>query len=285
MELILNNGNNQLLIANSPPIVLQSFETSVEVEHYESKGISQDGVSVEGNTLSRRTITIECTLCASSEKELSNLKRKIISMLNPKKKLELAYVNQDKNKKIEVAPLKLPYFSFVGALVCKCLLSFTCFDPYWYDVKTIAIDIAKWINGFSFPCEFPAEGIELGYRSPDKIVNVINDGDCNCDLIFRLRARGNVVNPSVMNVNTNEIIALNATMRSGEVIEISTEYGNKYITSTVNGITRSIWSAKDHQSVFFLLYCGDNPIRYDADENVNSLDIAIYYNQKYLEAC
>lgn len=282
MELILSNNHQQLHITNTIPYVLQSFDTSVDIEHYESKGISQDGVSVEGNTLSSRSITIECTLCASSEKELSFLKRRLITLMNPKLRLELTYKGLD-NKKIEVAPVKLPYFSPIGCLVCKCLLNFTCFDPYWRDAKLIAIDIAKWINGFSFPCEFHEEGIELGYRSPEKIVNIVNEGDSNCDLVIRLRARGNVVNPNIMNINTNETIALNTTMRSGEVIEICTEYGNKYISSTKDGTTTSIWAAKDHHSVFFPLYCGDNPIRYDADENVNSLDVSIYFRQKYLE--
>jgi len=282
MEVILNNGNLQVPITNGAPIVLQNFDTSVEVEYYESKGINQDGVSCEGHTLSSRSITIECTICASSKNELSLLKHKVISIMNPKKTITLLYSDQA-NKTIKVAPIKLPYFSYVGELICKCLLSFTCFDPYWYDAKSIQTDIAKWVQGFFFPCEFPEDGIELGYRSHDRIVNVINDGDCNCDLLIRLKAKGNVVNPSVMNTNTNETMLLNTTMRNGEVIEICGEYGNKYIKSTINGVTVSAWAKKDASSIFFPLYCGDNPIRFDASENVNSLDVTIYYKQKYLE--
>lgn len=43
MEVILSNGKNEVKLGETVPYVLQNFETSVDIENYETKGINQDG--------------------------------------------------------------------------------------------------------------------------------------------------------------------------------------------------------------------------------------------------
>lgn len=282
MEVILSNGKNEVKLGETVPYVLQNFETSVDIENYETKGINQDGARKDGSTLNPRSISIELTIAAHTHEELIDLKRKITAVCSPKKEITLRYVDIN-IREIIATPLKVPYFSEIHKNASKCLLYFKCYDPYWSDVLQIKNDIAKWFDAFIFPCEFLQEGIELGYRDPIKIVNVRNDGDHKCDMFIKILAKGNVERPKIMNVDTGEYIALNMVMHEGEIIEIRTEYGNKSITSIINGQRKSIWSKKDYRSVFFSLYPGDNPIKYDADDNINNMDVTIYYKERYLE--
>ena len=44
---------------------------------------------------------------------------------------------------------------------------------------------------------------------------------------LRFTALGTVLNPILLNVDTEEFIQINATMKTGDVIEINTKYGSK----------------------------------------------------------
>ena len=71
-------------------------------------------------------------------------------------------------------------------------------------------------------------------------------------------------------------------MKAGERIIVNTNYGQKKIQSTLNGETIDILNYMDLSSTFLQLRTGDNLFRYDADSNLNNLQVNIYYNPKYL---
>ena len=97
-------------------------------------------------------------------------------------------------------------------------------------------------------------------------------------------ANGALKNPSLFNVNTREYIKVNKEMTAGEKIIINTNYGQKKIQSTFDGETIDILNYLDLSSTFLQLSIGDNLFRYDADSNLNNLQVNIYYNPKYLGA-
>lgn len=283
MELKLKTKRNEVSITAYPPMVITKFETSVGIDAYETKSLYQDGTSDDGNTLQTRSITIELTIVADSKQEYDGYRRKIIQSINPKEDIIMHYVNENKQYKIKCNPTKLPYFSESGPNLCKCLISLKCNDPYWKDTQEISKEIALWINSFEFELEFEEEGIEFGYREPSLLVNMLNESDASCGMLIRFEALGTLINPSLLNVDTQEFIKLNYTMRAGETIEINTEYGNKYIHSLFNGIETSLWNYKDYQSTFLQMNVGDNLFRYDATQNLENLNATIYFTQKYLE--
>ena len=83
-------------------------------------------------------------------------------------------------------------------------------------------------------------------------------------------------------ISTQEFIQINTTMQTGDVIEITTEYGNKGATLTRNGEKSDYFRYIDLDSTFMQLEIGDNIFRYDAEGGVNSLEVSIFYNAKYL---
>ena len=130
--------------------------------------------------------------------------------------------------------------------------------------------------------ELAKTGIIMGLREPSLIVNVLNTGDVESGMIIEFKALGTLKNPSLLNVNTGEFLKINKSMVSGEIIKVNTNVGNKKVIKDLNGIETNILNLIDLDSTFLQLNVGDNLFRYNADENLNNLEISIYYNPYYL---
>ncbi len=130
--------------------------------------------------------------------------------------------------------------------------------------------------------ELSKTGIIMGLREPSLIVNVYNNGDVKCGLKIEFRAKGSVKNPSLFNVNTREYIKINKTMAAGEIINVNTSYGHKKIESELNGVKTNIMNYLALPFYFLQLDPGDNLFRYDAEENLNNLEVNIFFTPQYL---
>lgn len=158
------------------------------------------------------------------------------------------------------------------------LLQFSSGDPYIYESDSKAIDIALWQPSFEFPLEIPVEGIEMGYRARSLIANVFNDGQDETGMNIRFRALGSLSNPSLLNVNTYELLRLNMDLEGGDVVDISTYKGRRSITLTRMNAETNVFNRLDFQnSTFLQLSVGDNLFRYDADEGIDNLEVSMTY--------
>lgn len=78
------------------------------------------------------------------------------------------------------------------------------------------------------------------------------------------------------------IAACNATMKTGDVIEINTKYGSKGAKLIRDGVETDYFRYIDVDSTFMQLAIGDNMFRYDAASGVNSLEVSIFYSKEFL---
>lgn len=159
----------------------------------------------------------------------------------------------------------------------KGLLQFSANDPFFYKKEAEKVDVALWIGNFEFPLEITEEGIEMGYRSPSLIVNVLNDGQEATGMMIRFKALGTLKNPTLINVNTYETLKINTTMLGGDVIEISTYKRRKSVMLIRNGAQSNIFNLFDINSKFLQLEVGDNLFRYDAEEGIDNLEVSITF--------
>ena len=114
-------------------------------------------------------------------------------------------------------------------------------------------------------------------------MNVYNDGDVKSGMRVEFRAIGTVVNPVLLNVNTQKYLKLiDTTMVADDVITINTDYGSKGATLTRDGEAIDYFRHIDADSTFMQLAIGDNVFRYDAESGVTALEATIYHNNKYL---
>ena len=72
-------------------------------------------------------------------------------------------------------------------------------------------------------------------------------------------------------------------MSAGEQIVISTGSGEKYIKGIVNGVEYNYFKYMDFDSTWLQLHTGENTLKYDADNNVDGLEVLISFLPKYLE--
>ena len=243
---------------------------------YTAKGAGQDGVTVTGDSLDIRDIVVQGTVRGDTERN----RLVLLSILNPKLKAKLIYVNAGVEKYIDCKVEKAP--TITKEKWPKYLVSFFCANPYWQDTNEARAEIALWAGDFEFPLELVAGGIEIGHREPSLIVNTFNGGDVECGMRVEFKALATLTNPSILNVNTQEFIKINKTMVTGEVLTVTTHFGSKKVESTLNGVTTNAFNFIDLGSTFLQLDIGDNLIRYDAETGIDNLEVSIYFTPQYL---
>lgn len=247
---------------------------------YQNKGMGQDGSTYMGSTLGNRNIVIQGAITENKEQN----RIKLLSIINPKLKAKLIYTDGNIKKYVECVVETAPTITKENKP--KFQMSLICPNPYWRDTTESKKQIALWKGDFHFPLIIPQDkGIIIGHREPSLIVNIENNGQVKTGMIIEFFARGTLKNPSLFNVNTREFIKVNKEMVAGEKIIINTNFGKKKILQELNGVTTDILNYLDiigGGDTFLQLDVGDNLFRYNADENLDNLEVSIYYNNNYL---
>lgn len=253
---------------------------------YSINSMGQDGDTYLGNRIQSREIEIVGSIATRNKDETVTLRRRLNHVLNPKIGATLTYVYGDFKRVIDCRVDNAPVYSR-KAIFQDYTVQLVCHNPFWREEAESKTDIASWIGGFEFPeplgLEIPMEeGWEIGYREPSLIVNVYNGGDVKSGVRIDFRALGTVVNPSLLNIDTQEFIKVNYTLEAGDVLSVSTYYGQKEVFLKTGGQTIDAFRYLDPDSSYIQLEVGDNLFRYDAESNVAGLEVSIYHNNQYL---
>lgn len=247
---------------------------------YTSKGMAQDGSTYNGSTLNDRNIVIQGTIL-----ENKNINRaRLIKVFNPKLEGKLIVFDDANNnyKYVDCIVEKAPVITS-NERRPKFVISLLCPYPFFRDCTENKANIALWRPSFHFPLSFTVnKPAVMGYREPSLIANIYNSGHVKTGMTIEFLAKGTLSNPSLFNINTREFIKINKTMVAGERIIITTDDGNKKIIDIVNNVENNILHYIDLDSTFLQLECGDNLFRYDADSNLEKLNVTIKYKNNYL---
>lgn len=249
---------------------------------YKTNSMGQHGDTYISQRYEARDITIVGNINTTDKDRVLELRRKAEKILNAELDAKLIYTYKDFVRVIDCRVDGRPVFKS-NKVFMQFTIPITCCNPFWREEAEAKKDIAAWVSSWEFDFEIPEEGIELGYREPSVIVNVYNEGDVRNGMRVEFRAIGTVVNPVLLNVNTQEYIKLiDTTMVAGDVITINTDYGSKGATLTRDGEVIDYFRHIDVDSTFMQLAIGDNVFRYDAESGVTALEATIYHSNKYL---
>ncbi|KAB2337659.1 phage tail family protein [Cytobacillus depressus] len=286
--IFINSKGQSVELGNAAPFILLNHEgtggarTDVQMR----KLAFQDGQTFTGANYSERPITLSFLIKAQSQEELFRNRALISQVLNSM--LGLGTLQYDFGSgilEIDAVVENGPTFpsgeSNRDNTFQVAVVDLICPSPFFRKLEIQKTEIALWESNFEFPLEIPLDGIEMGIRSPSLIVNVQNDGQVPIGLIIKFKALGTVRNPSLFNVNTREWFKLNRIMTAGEVITVNTNQGKKRVESTKNGVVSNIFNNMVFGSNFLQLDIGDNLFRYDADENLDALEVDIYHTPQY----
>ena len=249
---------------------------------YKTNSMGQHGDTYISQRYEARDITIVGHINSRDKDRVLELRRKVEKILNAELDAKLIYTYKDFVRVIDCKVDGRPLFKS-GKVFMQYSIPITCCNPFWREEAEAKKDIAAWVSSWEFDFEIPEEGIELGYREPSVIVNVYNEGDVKSGMRVEFRAVGTVVNPVLLNVDTQEYLKLiDTTMVAGDIITINTEYGSKGATLTRDGEVIDYFRHIDVDSTFMQLAIGDNVFRYDAESGVTALEATIYHSNKYL---
>ena len=286
---VKNSEELILDMVSTPDYILKSVDWgTIKGTHHSYKYVNQIGESIENTTLGTRPITIEGWIVAKNESHMTTLKGKLNSFVNPQEMLEMFYSNYT----ISFAPDESVKYSLSSAenneIFCKFQISGTAPNPLFLDIAESRSAFATTDPSFHFPLilseSLPDNGVIFGRRTSSLIANLINKGSVSVGMKIIFKANGTVINPKLINVNTQEEFTINKTLVSGEEIEINTNVGEKSVRGKIgNGKLINYFMYKDIDSSWLQVDIGDNLFRYDAESGIDNLDIFIYFYNRYLE--
>lgn len=239
------------------------------------------GVSYLGTSVDKRNITL--VVCFKDDKLCQTRRNQIYNIFPLKDFGTLYFYEGDIERKINyyvenVMPVrKTNLWYFTINLICP--------SPYFMDSEETISMLNNWNKLLQFKLEIIAnKGIEFGSKNESTAIEIENNTHINYGLTIILIANGTVVNPSIKNMYTGEIMKLNYTLNFGEKIVITTYNNDKTITyiDSSNHET-NINNALAFGTKFLQAPNGVNKYVTTAESGGDNLDCTIsYYN--YYEA-
>jgi len=133
-------------------------------------------------------------------------------------------------------------------------------DPCWYCETEINLPLRGFVGGFSLPFSLP---FSLGGVGTTATITNPGDTPTPCEI----KLVGLLVRPVVTLVTTGETITVNRTINAGEILTITTEYGNKRVTLTAaDGTVTNAMHYVTTRSRYLQIPAGMSQVRYTANE-------------------
>ena len=251
---------------------------------YSTNSMGQHGDTYVGQRIEARDIDVVGHINTRDKAQALELRRRMLKIFNPELSATLVYEYGGFKRVIDCRAYGEPNI-LKKEVLYEFDLQIECLNPFWREEEETKEDIASWVAAWHFPCVIEKDNTKsmiYGYRAESVIVDCYNEGDVSTGMRIRFTALGTVSNPILLNVDTEEFIQINTTMKTGDVIEINTKYGSKGAKLIRDGVETDYFRYIDVDSIFMQLAIGDNMFRYDAASGVNSLEVSIFYSKEFL---
>ena len=150
-----------------------------------------------------------------------------------------------------------------------CQIVVRCGDPYFKDVDSHMYSFSNVLDRFKF--EFAIEetpGIPVSEIDTNIAIPIYNNSDEEVGVKIKIVASGEIVNPAIYNITTNENFSLDITLADGDYVEIDTRRGTKSVYLTRSGTKSNIINNMTLDSEWLYLVGGDNIFSYDATSGI-----------------
>lgn len=176
-------------------------------------------------------------------------------------------------------------------VLCMFTIDIDCFSPMFRLNKGKQTVLAQAQPKFRFPWILKETGNIMGVVSNQKIINVINDGDCDIGGIIKLEAVGGTVqNPTIFNVDTQEQFMIRLTLQEGDYLLINTKIGEESVIhhdanyfGTGQSKDENVIGDVLEGSSFFQFKQGSNLYGYSVEEGSDVfVDLTIDMDEQFL---
>lgn len=156
-----------------------------------------------------------------------------------------------------------------------------CENPYWRDKNETKSDMSSVEDLFEFPFAIEEEGMEFSRINKELTQSINNLGDTETGMIIELYASGEVVNPTIYNVETREYFGLKTTMQLGDLIKISTNNLRKKVELIRSGETSNAINSIIKGNKWLKLAPGENQFTYTCDSGEEYLNVNFTFANMY----
>lgn len=247
-------------IINKP----QGIDT-LSISHSEAQGINQVGSTFQSSNVQSRPVTISGRIVGAFQPVMKN---RLLSVVRPDLSARL-YAD---DYYLDVRPTATPAIEG-REKNASFQFSVLAAYPYWQKDNSASETLSGVRKMFKFPWN-----ISRPYRFGEVItaafINIYNEGQVPVPYTVTFSAIDTVVDPKLIEADTNEYLLLNKTLVAGEKVVIEITHDRTYVTSSVDGECRG---ALDLGSSFFRLKVGDNVIKPEATSGKTNLNVRIDY--------
>lgn len=283
----INSKGRSIEIDKKPPLLLQFLGGTggVDTEVQTQKSAFQDGSNYLTSVLNERILEMQVAILASSETELYELRKQLVSIFNSKLgKGELVYEYADGIEKriecvVDMAPQFLTGAENRNGNYQKVIFDLIAPNPFWTDNFISGEILTQSVPLFCFDLELSDE-FEFGVRGSNRtIINNVGDVETPVELVFS----GPAANPKIINETTGEFIKIEKILLDGESLRISTKFGNKYVLFEDGvGNTINAFGKIDLDSTFWQLQVGENKVVYTADSGIDTASLIVSYRNRFV---
>lgn len=281
MDIVFTNARGESLTFGAPSFKVLSISGlgDIEAEHQTQEAPYQDGLSYIDSLFQERVIPIELKVFSNSEQSLSDKRRQLSRVFNPKLGLGELRVNIGKRSfLIDAVSDFAPTFTHeginVGAHFNNCQIQLTAHNPYWKSLNETSKPLQSYVGNFTLPTTFP---IQFGVSGSS--VTLYNEGDIPAPV--RIDIQGPVTRPQIINKTTGEWIRVNRAIAADEILHINTEQGGKRVEIYRGNEVYPAFGYLDHDSQWITLEIGENEISHIADAGDRNSLVAVTWNDMF----
>ena len=260
------------------PISIISFDGfgSMDFDVKTSQNSGQDGENYNTSQAKKRNLTITFDIQSDYQRQRDHLH----SFFQPRSWGTVYYYEtaggEGRKARYQVESLQIADYGVSRAGT----LSLICPDPKFYALTDNLTELAVWEGLIEWPLEI-IEPFEVTRKVNSLIGNVVNPSAVPMGLTVTFRTFGIVTNPSLYDVNRQELMQVNTTMHAGDQIVITTADGNKRVKLISGGVESNINNLMAYPPHWLQAQQGDNLYRYNADDGIDSLSVSILSTQAY----
>lgn len=230
-----------------------------------SQGYQQVGATVESRSISGVTRTITGRILRNAD----YCKRQLRDIFAPSVtgRLTVAgkyYCDAEVQRCPAIsAALRWPTFGF----------QLYCPNPYWHSVTETLAATIKVTPVFRLPACYTSH--QYGIREQASYIRILNDGLDTQNWKLSLTARGDVVNPGVINPETGESLRFVTTLQDGDELQVYRENGQLRVEQVIDGKNYDVFAVLDESSDLWTVYHGAQAWQRTADSGDSWLFLSL----------
>lgn len=259
----------------------------IESTHQTFSYPNQVGKYLSSTTIGSRQVTIFGWIVGGTEgyAGIKRKKRLLNQFINPLHPIE---IRAGKYKLIGSPDTQVRYskeYEENNDVICRFLISIYCSDPMFKSLNPYEVVATTTRGMFKMPLIITEEDpVVFGEIQNSLFSELVNDGVLPIGGIIRFESKGVVNTPTFYNVDTLEFIKLNTTITAGQVIEVSTVEGNRYVKLITTQGEEDYFRYLDLDSSWIQFIPGKTTIGFGTsdngidDETYKNLTIRVLYN-------